>query len=396
MLGTLHRLPHPMKTHVRPRIVMLAQLEDHSAREACLGAAQYAAEAQLAFEPWSLSAGQSFQAEDFGRVDGLLISYSVSQKVLRASSTIKVPHLFFLGSSPQPKSPGVALDERAIGRMAVEHFLHRGYPNLACVSASSRDWVRERVEGFTDECRRRGLKVRHHEFSEEVLPVYWRKNSLQENEEVLRVLRDLPKPVGIFAINDVAACLLIETARAEGIRVPDELGVLGVDNDLIPNSAAGLSLSSIEPPFRSLGFTAAKLLHAMLQGETVPKETLLPPVRVLVRTSTDAFMVGHPLIQRAQAYIEQHRQTQLRVSAVARASGATTVTLGKYFQQHLNVSPSEYILRRRIDYAKELLHDGMMNVEEVSARCGFHSCSYFCLVFRRVAGITPGSLRPRN
>jgi LacI family transcriptional regulator len=122
--------------------------------------------------------------------------------------------------------------------------------------------------------------------------------------------------------------------------------------------------------------------------------TILPPIRVVVRTSTDAFMVEDPLLRRAQSYVEEHRSGAIKVAKTARALGTTTMTLGKHFRHHLNISPSEYILRRRIDYAKELLRIGKLNVEEVSDICGFHSCSYFCHIFKRVLSASPGSFRP--
>ena len=94
-----------------------------------------------------------------------------------------------------------------------------------------------------------------------------------------------------------------------------------------------------------------------------------------------------------QAYIEERRASPILVAEVAKAAGTTTVTLGKRFHEHLNITTSEYILRRRIEYAKELLRKGDLNVEEVSSICGFHSCSYFCHVFKRMTMTTPGSIR---
>jgi LacI family transcriptional regulator len=171
------------------------------------------------------------------------------------------------------------------------------------------------------------------------------------------------------------------------------MGVIGVDNDMIPNAAAGLSISSVEPPFRSLGWKAAEALDGHREGKKVPLRTILPPVRVVVRASTDVFMVENSFVRRIQAYIEEHRGGPILVADVAKATGTTTVTLGKRFQEYLNITPSEYILRRRIEYAKELLRKGDLNVEEVSSVCGFHSCSYFCHVFRRMTRATPGSFR---
>jgi LacI family transcriptional regulator len=191
----------------------------------------------------------------------------------------------------------------------------------------------------------------------------------------------------------VAACFIIETARACKINVPQQMGVIGADNDLIPNAAAGLSISSVEPPFRALGWRAAVILDGKRLGKKTPRRTILPPIGIIVRTSTDAFMVENKLVRKAQAYIERHRGGPIRVSSAAQSTGTTTVTLGKRFHEYLGMTPSEYILRRRIEFAKELLRKGQLNVEEVSNACGFHSCSYFCHIFKLVTGATPGSFR---
>lgn len=227
----------------------------------------------------------------------------------------------------------------------------------------------------------------------EVLPAYWQSRSSRRDHGFHDLLTKLPKPCGLFAPNDVTACYVIENARACGIRIPQDLGVIGVDNDPIPNAAAGLSISSVEPPFHAIGLRAAQMVNRMARGESVDSRSILSPIRVVVRTSTDVFMVNDPLVQRAQAYIEEHRSRPMLVANVARAAGATTVTLGKHFQQHLKIAPSDYILHRRIEHAKELLREGHLNVEQVSDACGFHSCSYFCQIFKRATGATPGSFQ---
>jgi LacI family transcriptional regulator len=384
-----------MTRQSRPRFVFLADLEDYSARELCLGAAEYAARENLRFEPWTISQRHSGKPSDFTGVDGMLLTQTACGAVFGDKPRIKVPHIFLLdGPFATADSPSVELDEVAVGRMAAEHLAHRGYRHLVSMTSSLLPWGPMRSEGFRREAERLGLPVRHIQMQEEELPAYWHHQSLRENKRLQEVLSSLPKPCGIFAINDVAACFIIEAARVCRIKVPHEIGVVGADNDLIPNAAAGLSISSVEPPFKLVGEQAAAILHQKRMGKAVARKTILPPVRVIVRTSTDAFMVDDPLVRRAQAYIETNRGRDLRVSEVARNAGSSTVTLGKHFQRYLNTTPSEYILRSRIEAAKELLREGKLNVEEVSASCGFHSASYFCQVFRQVTFATPGSFRP--
>jgi LacI family transcriptional regulator len=383
-----------MKSPKRARIVLLADLEEHSAREVCLGAAQYAAKSNLSFEPWSSAGDDPPKPSEFSGIDGLLLTAVAARKIFGTKPRIKIPHVYVLNASLTAKAPCVTLEEGAIGKMAAEHLINRGYQNLVSMTSSQRDWSQLRVEGFRQECRRGGVQVKHYQLAADILPVDWQRHSLGKNQHLRDIVDHLPKPTGIFTVNDVAACFLIETARHCGVRVPQEIGVIGADDDLIPNAAAGLSISSIEPPFRTLGWQAAAVVDQLRQGRKPSLLTTLPPVRVIVRASTNAFMVSNQLLQRAQTYIEEHRREGAPVTAVAKAVGTTTVTLGKHFREHLNISPSEYILWRRIEYAKELLREGKLNVEEVSDTCGFHSCSYFCHVFKQITSATPGSFRP--
>jgi LacI family transcriptional regulator len=383
-----------MKSVKRPHIVLLADMEDHSAREACLGAAQYAAEANLSLEPWSVAGRNTPKPSEFKGIDGLILTGSACDRVFANGSKPNIPCVFILNKATWPNVPTVTFDEEAIGVMAAEHLIHRGYTKLVSFASLVSDWARGRVAGFKKECLRQKITPDHFQLPEDVLPSYWQRHSLQANQKLQSLLKSLPKSTGIFAVNDVAACYIIEAARNCGIKVPQEIGVVGADDDLIPNAASGLSISSVEPPFRLLGNQAANILDQLRNRKNPPLLTLLPPIRIIVRTSTNDFMVDSPLVRRAQAYIEEHRQGAVRISDVARAAGTTTVTLGKNFRTHMAMTPSEYVLQRRIEYAKELLRSGKHNVEEVSSICGFHSSSYFCMIFKKITARTPGWFRP--
>ena len=104
-------------------------------------------------------------------------------------------------------------------------------------------------------------------------------------------------------------------------------------------------------------------------------------------------MVEDSLVRRAQTLIEEHRAGRLSVAQVVDTLRTTPVTLGKRFRQHLQRTPGQYILERRLEYAKELLRAGVLTVAQVSEACGFHDCSYFCQIFKRATGLSPGASR---
>jgi LacI family transcriptional regulator len=378
-------------------MVFLADLADESEREVCFGAAEYAAgRANLDFEPWPLaSKGATLPTRaDFLSVNSLLLTERACRLVFGNRARIPVPHVFFLAHLAD-STPSVQLDDRAFGVMAAEHLVARGYRNLISIASASsaQGWSQLRANGFRQACRKLHVKCRHYELTTGELPVYWASNFERRRDKLQRILQDAPKPCGIFAANDVMAYFVIETARICGLGIPHEVAVIGVDDDPVPNAAAGLAISSIQPPFREVGRQAAALLDRLTLNQKVPRRVTLPPLRVVVRTSTDGFMVPNDLVRRAQAYIEERRGQAVRVGDVIRALRTTAVTLGKHFQRHLQQTPAEYILVRRIEHARELLRDGKLNVQQISEACGFHSCSYFGQIFKRVTGLTPGQVR---
>lgn len=381
----------------RKRMVLLEDLEDHSVREVCHGVAEYAAgRPDLAFEPWPLFAegGTLPTAKDLRAADCLLLTERAFDAVFGVRGKITIPHVFFLANDPHPGVPSVELDEEAIGRLAAEHLLSRGYQNLAFIGSREARWSELREAGFRQVCSDHKVKSVTHELPQEVLPVYWCSNFAKRHQKLYEIIRKLPKPCGVFAANDVIACFIIETACSYSVRIPQELGVIGVDDDPIPNAAAGCAISSVQPPFRALGQQAATMLDQLRKGIKTPLRVILPPVGVTVRISTNIFMASDPLVYKAQMYIEQRRKKRVSVAEVAQSLGTTTVTLGSRFRRYLNTSPSEYILQRRLEYAKDLLRAGKLNVSEVSYACGFHTSSYFCSAFRRATGSKPGQFRP--
>lgn len=384
-----------MKHQKKKLIVLLADLNEHSSREACVGAAEYIATCHnLHFEPWPISAkdGAHPQLSDFRSVDGLLLTQRAAKLVFR-EKRIKIPHVFLLPSQVNRDEPSVGLDEKEFGKMAAIHLMERGYQHFASICINSMAWSCRRADGFDTACRGRKQKSERYEFKAEELPAYWTSNIVRRREKLKNILEKLPKPCGIFAANDVLAFFVMEAAQSCGFVIPGDIAVIGVDDDPIPNASAGLAISSVQPPFREIGRQAVAMLDRKMLECGDSKQLSLPPIKTVVRPSTDAFSVPNALLQRAQYYIEKHRHESLRVRDLIRHLSTTPNTLGKQFHRYLQTTPADYILLRRIEYAKELLREGKLNVQEVSEICCYHSCSYFCKTFRKMTGVTPNDVR---
>lgn len=381
---------------MQQHLIFLDELRRHSEREVCLGAAEFAAsQPNWVFDPWPIdrSAANSPKTDDLKIVSGVLSTEAALRGFGRRSTLRRLPLVYCLADDEHPEADTVAIDEFAVGQMAAEHLWNRGYRSFAFIGSTSFAWSRLRELGFVHWLDDAGHQPLRHALSEKSLPVYWNLNVAGRTSGLKEILESLPAPCGIFAANDVIACFVLQTARSMKRNVPDDFGVIGVDNDPFPNAAAGLAISSIELPFREIGRLAAKLLGGRWRGEPAGRSLRLAPLGVVVRTSTDAFMTTDQLVKQAQTFIESRRHDKVTVNHVVEAMNSNRVTLSKHFQRELATSVLDYIRRRRLDYATEQLRRGRLTVEQVAANCGYSSASYFSRQLKRFTGNRPGSLR---
>jgi LacI family transcriptional regulator len=386
-----------MKIEGRERyIVFLDELHRHSDREVCLGAAEYAAERPAwVFDPWPVTSNPRTvpSRSDLELVSGLVTTERAKLQMSDICRRLQGPIVYCLPDRPHSDGDGVGIDELAVGAMAADHLWSRGYRQLAFIGSSAFGWSKGRATGFATALAALEQKPAMHLFPPTVVPVFWSGNLARRNQRLQQLIIGLPKPCGVFAANDVIACFILQAARQSGLRVPEDVGVVGVDNDPFPNAAAGLAISSIELPFREVGRQAARLIEERWQGRQPGRLLRLPPIRVVVRASTDAFMTQDPLVRKAQTFVETRRHERVSVTEVVRAAGSNRVTLGKHFQRELDTTPLEYVRRRRLAYAAELLRQGKANVDEVAFQCGFSSTSYFSRLFNQATGQRPGAVR---
>jgi LacI family transcriptional regulator len=388
-----------MKTPKTPgaerHIIFLDELRRHSDREVCLGAAELAAERPAwAFDPWPLDFGLKAgpTPDDLKLVSGILTTEGAMRHT-PGLARARIPVVYCLADEPHPGADAVGVDEGAVGEIAAEHLWSRGYREFAFIGSSAFGWSKGRAEGFSRWLAAVGKETRVHLFTPETLPVFWSWNLARRNRHLQELVAGLPKPCGVFAANDVIACFVLRAARQIRRRVPEDFGVVGVDNDPFPNAAAGLAISSIELPFREAGRQAARLLDERWRGSPPGRAVRLPPIRVVLRASTDAFMTQDEMVRKAQAYVESRRHQPITVGELTRAMGGNRVTLGRRFQRELDSTLHEYLLRRRVAFAAERLRQGDATVDEVSWQCGFSSPSYFSRLFKQVTGQRPGALR---
>ncbi|MDR2138841.1 MAG: DNA-binding transcriptional regulator [Tannerella sp.] len=281
-------------------------------------------------------------------------------------------------------------DYYGTGTMAAEFFLRRGFRHFAYYGFSETVWMRERGDGFKHTVRKEGCEV--HFFSE---PQERDKDWTFDIDRVSRWLRSLPKPVALFACDDSYALQITEVCKIFNLRVPNEISVLGVDNDELLCSISDPPLSSIELDILNGGYELGKLLHNLFeQKEQTVSNVVIRPLRIVARESTERFAVSDPGIENVLKYIDQNYMLPLPVDRIVAASPFSRRVLEKKFRKETGISVYQYVQQLRVDRFAELLATPLPLVE-AAFQAGFDDYKNVSRIFSRIKGFAPIQYRKR-
>lgn len=288
----------------------------------------------------------------------------------------------------------VGTHNRKIAELAADYLMRLGLRSFGyCgVPASTIDpWNRERQETFAQQ-----VEAQKHACS--IFSVRYKpSHSWEQLQEAIGVwLAPLPKPVGVLAANDVRARHVLEACRRFGYRVPDDVAVLGVDNDDLICELATPPLSSIVQGTEEIGYRAARLLDALMRRrERRVTNLLVDPVTVVERASTDLIATSDRVAADALRVIRQQACGGIGVSQVARGIGVSRSTLDGHFRRVVGRSVHDEILRVQVNAARTLLAATDLPLDEIARRAGFCHAQYLSAIFKRECGQTPGDYRRR-
>jgi LacI family transcriptional regulator len=294
----------------------------------------------------------------------------------------------------------VCNDDAATGTLAGRHLRALGVRSFAFCGVSSVGWSRARREGFRAAVSARGLHSLR--LFEESLP-WWKR--VHHSERLLSWLRALPKPVALFACNDTAGLKVAAACRAAGLRVPQEVAILGVDNEDILCELSVPPLSSIMLDCERIGYQAAELLAEMLDGGEKPERAgfrraaprpergLIAPREVVERASTRLLASDDPLVAQALGIIHGSSAGRLSVTGVLKGVPASRRSLEIRFRAALGRSIHDEIVRMHVEKARELLREGTLTMAAVAVESGFTNAQRFHESFKRIMGTTPGAYR---
>ena len=288
-----------------------------------------------------------------------------------------IPIVNVSGRLEQSPVPRVMPDNEAVGRLAARHLIDRGFRRMACITynAGGLAFARTRNESFARTVREAGL---------ECLSI----------DERRMPLANLPRPIGIFAFEDQHGVAILQRAIAEDLPVPDEVAVIGVNNDEALCRSCHPALASVDISGQKVGFEAARLLDDLLTGAAPPAgDVRIAPAGVVARGSTDSCGITDASVAAALQFIRDRATGPIDVPQVAEAAGICRRTLERRFREHLHVSIHEAIRRQQFEVARRLLAETDLKVWDIAHRCGFRDFRRFSAAFRRRFGQPPGRFR---
>lgn len=391
-LKTRHGVRMPL-----PRVAIIVETAIAPRRRILAGITQYIRE----HEPWSIylkPAGvERFVSRWLRDWKGDGIIAAAYGPEVAEITTVGVPAVDVTGQLQhlklQPPVPLVHADDHAIGRLGAEHLIDRNFRHFAFLGYRQ-PWSESRRLGFEGALQARAFTSRSHIFSHPFQskggPDEWEA----QQRALVKWIHSLPKPVGVMTSTDALGQQFLESCQRIGVVVPEQVAVIGADNDVLICDIAHPPLSSVNIDDFQRGYQAASMLSVLMAGKR-PKQpaVLIPPAGVTARASTDILAIDDPDLAQAIRFIREHGCQPIQVSDILRHIPISRRVLERRLRNTLGRSIKDEIVRVRLNRATELLTTTDLGLKEIALKAGFRTKSYMGVVFREKLRRTPGSLR---
>lgn len=393
-----------------PKVLLLIDTSRESGRKLLLGIAKYS----RLHGPWSFnrrsvyffewqteySMSRQLEKETLSQLrkwgaNGVIATNVNNPRQFEEILAVSVPTILLGGYTPQKNVPGwhcVRSDSHAIAKKAAEHLLDRGYRNFSYCGYYNLSWSKERGACFEKIIAEAGYKVHCYK------PQRLRTNRLWANEQTIIAdwLTSLPRPLGLMACNDERGHNVLEACKMAGLNVPDDVAVIGVDNDQLVCEVSEPPLSSIPLNNERAGYDAAELLAKLMAGKTLRhQEIIVQPTSVVSRESTDNLAIEDNDISKAIRFIREHDSELVQVGDVVDAVPMSRRSLERSFRKLLGRSVFEEIKRVHVNKFALMLVETNMSISQIALTLGHQSSENITRYFQGMNGMSPTAYRKK-
>lgn len=325
--------------------------------------------------------------------DGIIARASTPQSARKLAKT-GVPTVDLNDQVRGLGLPQIHSDHAAIARLAADHLIDRGFRHFAYFGFPIFEWSVRRQESFANHVLAAGHQIH------EGLPgrrVHWSHQQASWEDEIEGVaqwVKRLPKPLGIMAGNDIRGIQMLDACRRAGVAVPEEVAVVGVDNEELVCLLAYPPLSSVIPDAYRVGYESAALLDQMMKGHRVTEMLRsIPPISVATRQSSDVTAIANPCLASAMQFIRESACQGIGVDDVLAHLSISRSVLQRLFRKELGQTILDAITAIRMQRVKQLLSETDLSLADIANRAGFSYVEYLSTSFRRQTGQSPSSYR---
>lgn len=325
-----------------------------------------------------------------------IIAYILNDRVRREFTASGLPAVFIEPTlaKPLPKQPRNVVtfinEHAAEGRTAARYFVERRYRSFAYIgTAKPTFWSEERMKGFAAQLAESGFKPRIYPTP----PVREQNDFALEADRLTRWLEKLPRHTALFCVHDRRAQQAIATSVSAGLRVPEDIAVLGIDNDELLCRMTVPAISSIPVYYRECGMDVGKAMDDLLEGRKTERVVITRHSNVITRTSTDAQAIDDPFVARAVACARSHVGERIGLPELARIAGCSKTTLNLRARRALGHTIADEVTHIQLNAAVERMASTNYSINEIARECGFCSASHLGLRMKQMRGMTPGEFR---
>ena len=367
------------------RIALLIETSRYYGRGILMGIAKYS-HLHGPFAFYSETGGRdktSYEELKDWKIDGIIAR---DEKLDKKVMEMGLPLVVYVSRTDPKKYQNIIIaDNITIGSMAAEHFLERKYHNFGYCGFSDVDYSKIRHRSFAERLSKEGFSVSVYKKTQTEIKQSWEK----ELNGICKWLQKIPKPVAIFACIDERSRHIAEACKRLQLRIPEDVAILGVDDDILVCELSDPPLSSIALNTVQGGYKAAKMLTAMLNGEKAEqKKIVISPTHITVRRSTDVLAIDDKEVIEAIKYIKDNANKPLQVEDVVKHIALSRRTLELKFQNAINGTLHDFIKHTKIEKISEILRTTDWSIKQIEQFFGFNNVNNLGRYYKQATGMT--------